>query len=127
MRFIRLLGAVVIFYGLSYLLHALMQTISILPYPPFRTSHIGLIGINLSIGLVTIINGVGLLLVRKWARFAWLVVVTLLLLFHDAVLLITYMVGANLTQQLLNVALIFFLAVISWSKLPDASAKQYFV
>lgn len=127
MRFIRLLGALVIFYGLSYLLHALMQSISVLPYPPLRTTHVILIGINLTIGIVTIINGVGLLLTRKWARIAWLVVVTLLLLFHDFVLLVTYMAGANLTQQLLNVALIFFLAVISWSKLPESSAKQYFV
>ena len=34
--------------------------------------------------------------------------------------------GQSLTQQLLNVLLTFFLAVISWAKLTDSSIKQHF-
>jgi hypothetical protein len=126
MRFIRLLGAVIIFYGLSYLLHALMQISSRLPYRTWWASHIILISINLTIGIVTCINGLGLLLAKKWSRVAWLITVTALLLFHDLLLLLTYLGGIDLTQQMLNVFLIFFLAAISWTKLPDPAIKKYF-
>lgn len=126
MRFIRLLGVVVIFYGLSYLLHALGQIAAAIGFGNFNRPHLLFIGINVSIGVVTLVNGVGLLLSQKWSRIAWLVTVTVLVLVHDLILLLTYLGGQNLTQQLLNVLLTFFLAVISWAKLTDSSTKKHF-
>ncbi|HSE16601.1 MAG TPA: hypothetical protein VLB46_06085 [Pyrinomonadaceae bacterium] len=126
MRFIRLLGAVVIFYGLSYFLHAGMQTLSVIPKYIVRPLALIIIGTNLTIGLLALVNGIGLLLAKKWARVSWLVTVTILLLFHNLLLLLTYLFGGDLTQSILNVVLIFFLAVISWAKLGDSSGKKYF-
>ena len=126
MRFIRLLGAVVIFYGLSYFLHALLQILSLRRYGIPLLGHPLVIDINMTIGIVALVNGLGLLLVQKWSRVAWLISVTALVLFHNLVLLLTYLSGGNLTQQMLNVILIFFLAVITWAKLGDDSAKEYF-
>jgi hypothetical protein len=126
MRFIRLLGAVVVFYGLSYFLHALMQILSVMPKYIFRPLALIFIGTNLTIGVLALVNGIGLLLAKSWSRVAWLVTVTLLVLFHNLILLLTYLAGGNLTQQILNVLLIFLLAVISWAKLGDSSGKKYF-
>jgi len=126
MRFIRLLGAVVIFYGLSYFLHALLQIFSLMRYGIPLAVHPIVIDINITIGIVGLVNGLGLLLVQKWSRVAWLVSVTALLLFHNVVLLLTYLSGGNLTNQLLNVLMIFFLAVITWAKFGDDSSKKYF-
>jgi len=126
MRFIRLLGAVVIFYGLSYLLHAGMQIASGMYVGRFPIPWVLIIVLNLTIGFVTAVNGVGLLLTRAWSRIAWLVTVTVLVLLHDLILLLWYLLKQDLTGQLLNVLLIFFLAVISWGKLTDESTKKYF-
>jgi len=52
--------------------------------------------------------------------------VTFLVLFHNVLLVLTYLLGQDLTQQLLNVLLAFFLAVISWAKLGDSAGKKYF-
>lgn len=126
MRFVRLLGAVVIFYGLSYFLHALLQILSTIRFGgPGVLAQI-IISINLAIGLAALINGIGLLLTQKWSRVSWLVTVTALLLFHNFILVLTHWLGQDLTQQLLNVGLIFFLAVISWAKLGDEEGKKYF-
>lgn len=125
MRFIRLLGALVIFYGLSYFLHALLQIFSLMRYGISQTLHPFVI-INIAIGIVALVNGLGLLLAQKWSRVAWLISVTALLLFHNLVLLLTYLSGGNLMQQIWNVILIFFLAVITWAKLGDDSGKKYF-
>lgn len=126
MRFIRLLGAVVTFYGLSYFLHALLQILSLMRYGIPLPVHPIVIDINVTIGIVALVNGLGLLLVQKWSRVAWLISVTALVLFHNLVLLLTYLSGGNLTQQILNVILTFFLAVITWAKLGDDAAKKYF-
>jgi hypothetical protein len=128
MRFIRLLGAVVIFYGLSYFLHALLQILSLMRYGVFKPLplHQIIIRLNLTIGIAALVNGFGLLLAQNWSRITWLATVTILVLLHNLILLITYLAGQNLTQQLLNVLLIFFLAVISWAKLGDADGKKYF-
>ena len=126
MRFIRLLGAVVVFYGLSYFLHAFMQILSVIPKYIFRPAALIIIGLNLTIGLLALVNGIGLLLAKKWSRVSWLVTVTFLVLFHNLLLVLTYLLGQDLTQQLLNVLLAFFLAVISWAKLGDSAGKKYF-
>lgn len=126
MRFLRLLGAVVGFYGLSYFLHAFMQILSVMPHNLFRPVALIIIGLNLAIGLLAVVNGVGLILAKKWSRVSWLASVTFLVLFHNLLLVLTYMLGQDLTQQLLNVLLAFFLAVISWAKLGDSAGKEYF-
>ena len=126
MRFVRLLGAVVVFYGLSYFFHALLQILSTMRFGGPEALHLIIIGINLAIGVAALANGVGLLLRQKWSRVSWLVTVILLVLFHNFVLLVTYWLGQDLTNQLLNVGLTFFLAVISWAKLGDEEGKKYF-
>lgn len=126
MRFIRLLGSLVVFYGLSYLAHAVLQILSLGISRTFRLVAIAIIVLNLVIGIVTVVNGVGLLLSQRWARLSWLVTVTVLVLVHDLILLLWYLSGQPLTGQILNIALTFFMAVISWAKLGDDSAKKYF-
>ena len=126
MRFIRLLGAVVIFYGLSYLLHALGQLFALIRFGSSNVLLRPVMILNIIIGTVTTINGFGLLLAQKWSRPTWLFTVTVLVVIHDLILLMWYLTGQSLTGQILNVALTFFLAVISWAKLSDESAKKHF-
>jgi hypothetical protein len=124
MRFTRLLGAVVVFYGLIYIVQAVMQILSQMRYEVFALSDRIIIGINLAIGIVALVNGIGLLLTQRWAQISWLVTVTLLVLFHNLILLIMYLAGQDLTQQILNVLLISFLAVISWARLGNSLGKK---
>lgn len=128
MRLIRLLAVVVIFYGFSYLFHALLQILGSLLSGSASSLHVHVIGLNLSIGTAATVIGFGLLLLRKWARIAWLVTVTLLLLEHCLVLFLWYVRGGqDLNAQVLNVALTSFLAVISWVKLTDESTRKHFI
>jgi hypothetical protein len=122
MRFIRLLGALVIFYGFSYLMYGLRQ-------------HFGLVGyqadnyistLNLNIGAVTLAIGIGLVLAKEWARIAWLSSVTLLLSMHVFFLAVSYLGALDLTLQTLNVVLIVLLFLISWSRLSRANVKPLF-
>ena len=126
MRFIRLLGAAVIFYGLSYLLHALLQILGSILSSDAPMLHVHVIGLNLCIGTASTVIGIGLLLARNWARIAWLVTVTLLLLEHCLILFLWYVSGSDITGQILNVALTSFLAVISWAKLTKELTKKHF-
>ena len=126
MRLIRLLGAVVILYGLSYLFHALLQILGSILSWYASSLHVHVIGLNLCIGTVTTVIGIGLLLLQKWARIAWLVTVTLLVLEHCLVLFLWYVDGQNLSGQIMNVALTSFLALISWVKLTDDRTKRHF-
>lgn len=125
MRLIRLLGVVVIFYSMSYLLHALMQVVSSAQHPG-RTELFKYIPINLLIGVVTFIIGIGLLLLKEWARSAWLVTGIVLLLIHALLLRLFYASGQDLTNQLLNMVMIVLLVLISWMKLTQPSIKQHF-
>lgn len=128
MRLIRLLGAVIILYGFTYLFHALRQILGSILSWYASSLHVHVIGLNLCIGTVTTVIGVGLLLLRKWARVAWLVTVTLLVLVHCLVLFLWYVRGGqDLNSQVFNVALTSFLAVISWVKLTDKRTKKHFV
>jgi hypothetical protein len=126
MRLIRLLGAVVIFYGLSYLLHALGQLFTLIRFGSSGTLLRPVMILNILIGAVTTFNGFGLLLAQKWSRVPWLITITLLVLIHNLILLMWYLSGQSLTGQILNLVLTFFLAVISWIKLSDESTKKLF-
>ena len=125
MRLIRLLGVVVIFYSMSYLLHALMQLVSS-ALNPGRTELFKYIPINLLIGAVTFVIGIGLLLLKEWARTAWLVTGIVLLLIHALFLRLFYASGQDLSNQLLNMVMIVFLVLISWMNLTKPSIKQHF-
>ena len=127
MRLIRLLGAVVIFYGFSYLFHALLQILGSILSASASTLHVHIIGLNLCIGIAATAIGIGLLLLRKWARIAWLVAVSILVVEHCLILFLWYVRGQDLTGQVLNVALTSFLAVISWAKLTDERTRKHFV
>ena len=126
MKIIRLLGVVVILYGLTYLFHAVRQILGSIDRGSASMFYVHVIGLNLCIGTVTTVIGIGLLLLQKWARIAWLVTVTLLVLEHCLVLFLWYVDGQNLTGQILNVALTSFLALISWAKLTDERTKKHF-
>ena len=125
MRLIRLLGVVVIFYSMSYLLHALMQVVSSAQNPG-RTELFKYIPINLLIATVTFIIGIGLLLLKEWARTAWLVTGILLLLLHALLLRLFYASGEDISNQLLNMVMIVLLVLISWMNLTKPSVKKYF-
>ena len=126
MRLIRFLGVVVILYGLSYLFHALLQILGSILSWYASAFHVHVIGLNLCIGTAATIIGIGLVLLRKWARIAWLVTVTLLVLNHCLVLFLWYVSGRDIAGQVLNVALTSFLAVISWYKLTNKPTSKHF-
>src|ERR1044071_3493458 len=117
MRLIRLLGAVVLLYGLRYLFHALLKILGSILNVSASLFHQPVIGLNRCSGTVASVIGIGLLLAQNWARIAWLVAVTILVLEHCAILFLWYMRGnQNLTAQLMNVALTSCIALISWAK-----------
>ena len=122
MRFIRLLGAVVIFYGLSYIVYGLRQFFGMVNYH----ADTYIIELNLSIGVITFVTGIGLILAKEWARIAWLAAATVLLAEHLFFLGVTLMDDLNPTLQIFNVILITLLFLIAWSKLTRSSVKQYF-
>ena len=126
MKFIRLLGAVVIFYGLSYLLYGVLQAIAFMRQPAGRRPMTAIVLLNLVIGVSTLIIGMGLLMAKVWARVAWPPIAVVLVALHVFLLLFFYLIEAPLTQQFINVFLITFLVVISWSKLTDDSVKASF-
>jgi hypothetical protein len=124
MKNIRLLGAVVFLYGLTYLLHALSQILGSVSFGYASAIHVHVIGLNLFVGSVSTILGIGLLLIPKWARIAWLGIVTLLVFEHCLVLFLWYIRGGqNLTAQAFNVVLTTCLALFSWTLLTN---KKHF-
>ena len=127
MKIIRLLGVVVILYGLTYLFHAVRQILGSLDRGSASMFHVHVIGLNLCIGTVATIIGIGLVLARKWARIAWLITVTLLVLNHCFVLFLWCVRGGqDLATQLFNVVLTSCIALISWAKLTKESTKKHF-
>jgi hypothetical protein len=128
MRLIRLLGVVVIFYGFSYLLYGLLQILGSILSWYASAMHVHVIGLNLCIGTTTTVIGIGLLLLRKWARIALLVTVTLLVFEHSLVLFLWYVRGGqNLTAQAFNVTATSLLALSSWVMLTNERTKKHFV
>jgi len=128
MRLIRLLGVVVIFYGFSYLFYGLLQALSSILSWYASSMHVHVIGLNLCIGTITTVIGIGLLLLRKWARIALLVTVTLLVLEHSLILFLWYVRGGqNLMAQAFNVTATSLLALSSWVMLTNERTKKYFV
>ena len=81
---------------------------------------------TLSAEAAGVASGIGLLLAKEWARLAWLVTAIVLMLFHAVLLRLFYGTGEDLTQQLLNVVMIVFLVLISWTKLTQPSIKKLF-
>jgi len=127
MKNIRLLGIVVLLYGLTYLLQALTQVLGSISFGAASAMHVHVIGLNLCIGSVSTILGIGLLLIQKWARIGWLGIVILLVLEHSLVLFLWYMRGGqNLTAQAFNVVLTTCLALISWGVLTKGSTNKHF-
>ena len=117
-----MLGALMLVYGFSYMMYGVRQFLGLVGYD--ADSYI--VQLNLSIGVITFVIGIGLLLVKEWARIAQLAAVTMLLSEHIFFLAISYLTGLNLTLQILNVILIVLLFVISWSKLTKPDVIQHF-
>jgi len=128
MRLIRLLGVVVIFYGFSYLLYGLLQILGSIVSWYASAMHVHVIGLNLCIGSTTTVIGIGLLFLRKWARIALLVTVTMLVFEHSLVLFLWYVRGGqDLTSQAFNVTATSLLALSSWVMLTNERTKKHFV
>ena len=128
MKSIRLLGVVVVFYGFSYLSYGVVQILGSILSWYASAIHVHVIGLNLCIGIAAIVIGVGLLLLRKWARIALLVTVTLLVFEHSLVLFLWYVRGGqNLTAQAFNVTATSLLALSSWVMLTNERTKKHFV
>lgn len=122
MRFIRLLAALLIVYGFSYLMYGLMQHFNLFGYQADRW----VITLNLNIGVFTLYVGIGMLWAKEWARVACLTIVTMLLTLHVFLLALMFLTGGDLTLQITNVILTSLIFLISWSKLTRASVKELF-
>ena len=80
MRFVRLLGVTITIYGLSYLRHVATQMFLFLTNAP--NPDVRYILLNLNIGMVTFVLGIGVLLAKEWARTTWLMCTIALLALH---------------------------------------------
>lgn len=124
MRFVRLLGVAIIVYGLSYLRHAATQLyylfFSDLPDPELPRYFL----LNLNVGMVTFVLGIGVLLAKEWARITWLMCSIALLALHIVVLFLPR--GRNFIMPILNLVVIVLLSLVSWLKLTRPSVKELF-
>ena len=123
MRFVRLLGAAIMVYGLSYMRHAVTQLYQFF----IAESNIALpriILFNLNIGMVTFVLGIGVLLAKEWARISWLMSSIALLAIHTVVLFLPR--GSSYTEPILNFVVIVLFCLISWVKLNQPSVKELF-
>ena len=122
MRFVRLIGAAIIIYGLSYLRHSVTQIFFLVTErDPTMSRYILL---NLNIGVVTFILGLGLILAHEWARVTWLMCAIALLALHTVILFLPGQ--SDLTMPILNFILILLLFLVSWLKLTRPSIKELF-
>ena len=80
--------------------------------------------LNLNIGMVTFILGIGLLLAKEWARITWLMNTIVLVAIHTSVLFLPR--GSNFTMPILNFVLILLLFLVSWLKLTQEPVKELF-
>ena len=125
MRFVRLLAVVIIVYGLSYVQYGLRQFLSALEQRPAEGLWYA-IATNFNIGIVTLVIGIGLLLMKEWARTLWLMSSIALFAVHVALFFLSYASGSVPTLQVLNVLMIVFILVLSWTKLTRPDIKQLF-
>ena len=123
MRFVRILGAAIIIYGLSYLRYAVTQLYLFFTEPPSPTLWRYLL-LNLNIGMVTFVLGIGLILAKEWARITWLMSSIVLL----AIACVVLFLGGrtNVTLPILNFIVIFLLFLVSWVKLTRPSVRELF-
>ena len=122
MRFVRLLGVTIMIYGLSYLRHAATQMFLFLTNSPYTEARYILL--NLNVGMVTFVLGIGVLLAKEWARTTWLMSTIALLALHTVVL--TLPRGSNVVMPILNFVLIVLLFLVSWWKLTRPEIKELF-
>ena len=122
MRFVRLLGVTITIYGLSYLRHVATQMFLFLTNAP--NPDVRYILLNLNIGMVTFVLGIGVLLAKEWARTTWLMSTIALLALHTVVLFLPR--GSNVVMPILNFVLIVLLFLVSWWKLTRPEIKELF-
>ena len=122
MRFVRLLGVTIMIYGLSYLRHAVTQMFLFFTNSP--NADVRYILLNLNVGMVTFVLGIGVLLTKEWARTTWLMCTIALLALHTVVLFLP--LGSNVVMPILNFVLIVLLFLVSWWKLTRPEIKELF-
>lgn len=122
MRFVRLLGVTIMIYGLSYLRHAVTQMFLFFTNSP--NAEVRYILLNLNVGMVTFVLGIGVLLIKEWARTTWLMCTIALLALHTVVLFLP--LGSNIVMPILNFVLIVLLFLVSWWKLTRPEIKELF-
>jgi hypothetical protein len=125
-RFVRLFGALVIFYGLSYLQFGAVMLYEALQYSGPRRINWYFISANVNIGLLVFVIGIGILLAKEWARILWLMS-SIVLLAVQVFLLVMAIVNEQRTAlHLVNTLLIVILITISWIKLTRPDVKELF-
>ena len=123
MRFVRLLGVTIIIYGLSYMRHVVTQ-LYLFFIEGMSTELTRYILLNLNIGMVSFVLGIGVLLAKEWARITWLMCTIALLAIHTTVLFLPR--GSNVVMPVLNFVLILLLFLVSWLKLTQEPVKELF-
>ena len=126
MRFIKLLGGLVVFYSLSYFYYGVLQLNALIRLERSDPWATFIIGVNFFIGILAFSLGLGLLFTREWARLLWLAAVSVLFLTHVSFLLLFYVISFTLTLQIMNLILISLMLLISWSKLTQPEVKAHF-
>mgnify|MGYP001605083163 CR=1 FL=1 len=78
------------------------------------------------IGLLTLVSGIGLFLVREWARKLWLGVATFLVPFYFYWSYSHYVKGYSITEDVIELIVALLIAIVSWKYLTKNSVKKLF-
>ena len=123
MRFVRLLGVAIIIYGLIHMRHAVTQLYYLFFADPPRPELWRYFLLNLNVGMVTFVLGIGVLLAKEWARITWLMCSIALLALNTVVLVFP---PPNIAEPILNFIVILVFFLISWLKLTRPPVKELF-
>ena len=92
----------------------------------FRLGLLFIFSILSIIGLLTLVSGIGLFLVREWARKLWLGITIFLVPFYIFWSYSRYARGALMIEDIFELIITLIVAIVSWKYLTRDSVKNLF-
>jgi hypothetical protein len=128
---IRAFGLLAFFLGVPYLVQGATALMVLLSASRFRLGpvlfQLAIIIFDALIGLGALVIGVGLFLVREWARKAWLVFLIVTLLIHLFMTILQILIGATNMGWLYRwISVMVFITLLSFFYLSQESTKAKF-
>jgi len=127
----RLFGLFAFLFGLPYLIQGLSIVAVIFSARYVRASALLLpitfLVFDVVLAVAAMIIGVGLVLLKEWARKGWLVFLIVLLLVHFHMTIIQLLAGqSNMSFLYKWIAVVIFVSLLSWFYLTRAATKARF-